>query len=140
MKKVNKTQAKAASKKSPTKRKRSTKALSQTHGKVESTSTEFKPTSLDQIWGDTGEHKYQTMDAAEYEAQIRVMPKVDLHAHASRVGIVTVDNRDVLSSRLIREFKKHVSLYRFPDSKSIGTKHSKDELSQTARSVLNEGK
>jgi len=140
MKKVNKTKAKATSKKAPKARKRTTKNISQTHGKVEPKTKEFTPTTLDQIWGDTGEGKYKTMDVEEYETEIRLMAKVDLHAHASRVGIVPVDNRETLSTRLIREFKKHVSSYQFPRSKTIGKTNSKSSLSQKAISVLEEGR
>ena len=43
-------------------RKKQISELSQTHGKVE----DFKPTTLDQIWGDDGLSKYQTLDEVQY--------------------------------------------------------------------------
>jgi len=140
MKKVNETKAKATSKKAPRAKRKTTKNISQTHGKVESKTRDYVPTTLDQIWGDTGKGKYKTMDIKEYEAEIRRMAKVDLHTHASRVGIVPVDNREVLSSRLIREFKKQVASYQFPSSKTVGITNSKSDLSQKAISVLEEGR
>lgn len=144
MKKVNRTKEKATPKKAAkVKRKitqKTTRNISQVHGKVEPETREYAPQTLDQVWGDTGRGKYKTMDAEEYETEIRTMAKVDLHAHASRVGIVPVDNRDVLSTRLIREFKKHVSAYQFPSSKTVGRTNSKSELSQKAISVLEEGR
>ena len=139
MKKVVKNKAKKASPKTSKAKKSNKKKITQTHGKVEK-EKDFTPTTLDQIWGDTGMWKYSTMDPAEYETNIRTMAKVDLQAHASRVGIVPVDNREVLSLRLIREFKKHVSLYRFPQDKTIGKINSKDQLSAKARQILDEGK
>jgi hypothetical protein len=138
MKKTVKNKAKNAPPKQARAKKRTAKNLSQTHGKLET--EEFAPTTLDQVWGDTGMWKYDTMDAIEYEKNLKVMAKVDLQAHASRVGIVPVDNRDVLSSRLLREFKKHVTLYRFPQNQSLGDVHSKEQLSENARQILNEGK
>jgi hypothetical protein len=138
MKKTVKNKAKATPPKRARAKKKTTKSLSQTHGKLER--EDFTPTTLDQVWGDTGMWKYNTMDATEYEDNLKVMAKVDLQAHASRVGIVPVDNRDILASRLIREFKKHVTLYRFPQNKSLGNINSKDQLSEKARQILNEGK
>lgn len=140
MKKVNKTKAKATPKKAPKAKRKTTKNISQAHGKVEPKTREYVPQTLDQVWGDTGRGKYKTMDAKEYETEIRRMAKVDLHAHASRVGIVPVDNRDVLSTRLIREFKKHVSTYKFPSNKTVGKTNSKSELSAKAIAVLEEGR
>ena len=87
------------------KKKRSTKSLSQTHGKEEK---KTRPTTLDQIWGDTGLSKYGTMDEAAYAEEISSMSKSDLQAHASTVGIIPIDNREMLSQRLIREFRKHI--------------------------------
>lgn len=138
MKKIVKDKEKSAPSKRAKAKKRTAKNLSQTHGKVEPEG--FAPTTLDQIWGDTGMWKYNTMDAIEYEDSLKTMPKVDLQTHASRVGIVPVDNRDVLSARLLREFKKHVTLYRFPQKHTLGDVHSKDQLSEKARQTLDEGK
>jgi hypothetical protein len=82
--------------------------LSQTHGKTE----EFRPTTLDQIWGDTGAWKYQTMDESEYRGMLENMPRSDLTAHASKIGLIPIDDRNMLIGRLMGEFKKHVSTYR----------------------------
>ena len=94
------------------KKKRSTKSLSQTHGKEEKRT---RPTTLDQIWGDTGLSKYGTMDEKAYAEEISSMSKSDLQAHASTVGIIPVDNREMLSQRLLREFRKHVASYNTPN-------------------------
>ena len=47
--------------------------MSQTHGKEE-----FAPSTLDQVWGDTGLSKYGTMDEDEYATQVRDMTKSEL--------------------------------------------------------------
>ena len=114
------------------KKKRSTKSLSQTHGKEE---TKTRPTTLDQIWGDTGVSKYGTMDESTYAEEISSMSKSDLQAHASTVGIIPIDNREMLSQRLMREFKKYVASYNTPVEKKRGV-----ALSKAARAILAEGR
>ena len=114
------------------KRKKSTKSLSQTHGKEEK---KTRPTTLDQIWGDTGLSKYGTVDEATYADEISSMSKSDLQAHASTVGIIPIDNREMLSQRLMREFRKHIASYNTPMEKKRGIK-----ISKTAKSILAEGR
>ena len=114
------------------KKKRSTKSLSQTHGKEEKRT---RPTTLDQIWGDTGLSKYGTMDEKAYAEEISSMSKSDLQAHASTVGIIPVDNREMLSQRLLREFRKHVASYNTPIEKKRGV-----TLSGAAKAILSEGR
>ena len=114
------------------KRKRSAKSLSQTHGKEE---RKTRPTTLDQIWGDTGLSKYGTMDEADYAEKISSMSKSDLQAHASTVGIIPIDNREMLSQRLMREFRKHVASYNTPMEKKKGV-----TISEAAKAILAEGR
>ena len=105
--------------------------LSQSHGKQETT----EPTSLDQIWGDTGISKFRTLDKEEYEGQINDMNKSDLQTHATKVGLVPIDDMKMLRSRLLREFDKHISAYRTPKKTKGKTKLPKDALK-----ILGEGK
>ena len=114
------------------KKKKSTKSLSQTHGKEEAGT---RPTTLDQVWGDTGLSKYGTMDESTYAEEISSMSKSDLQAHASTVGIIPVDNREMLSQRLLREFRKHVASYNTPIEKKRGV-----TLSGAAKAILSEGR
>ena len=114
------------------KKKRSTKSLSQTHGKEEKRT---RPTTLDQVWGDTGISKYGTMDESAYAEEISSMSKSDLQAHASTVGIIPIDNREMLSQRLMREFRKYVSSYNTPVEKKRGV-----ALSKAAQAILSEGR
>ena len=130
-----KTTAKAAKK--PTKRtakatkrpaKRSSKSLenlSQTHGQEE-----FKPTTLDQIWGDSGLSKYGTLNEEEYAVRLKEMNRTDIHAHASKVGVIPVDNRDMLNQRLLREFKKHLAAYRAPVDKKVHKVEVSDNITK----------
>jgi hypothetical protein len=114
------------------KKKRSTKSLSQTHGKEEKNT---RSTTLDQIWGDTGLSKYGTMDESTYAEEISSMSKSDLQAHASTVGIIPIDNREMLSQRLLREFRKHVASYNTPREKKVGI-----TISKASKAVLAEGR
>lgn len=86
--------------------------MHQAHGKAEN----FQPTTLDQIWGDTGTSKYGTMDKVVYEQQLQEMNKADLQAHATKVGLVPVDDRNRLIKRLLHEFTLHVDAYRHPSA------------------------
>lgn len=104
-------------------------SLNQTHGQVEG------PRTLDQVWGDTGEGKYGTLVLAEYQKYLKELTKSDLQAHAVKIGLVPVDNRETLVKRLEREFNKHASLY-----KSVPNKKDTKKLSKTAKDILAEGK
>ena len=119
------------SKKAASKRK-NIKNLSQAHGKEE----KFEPTTLDQIWGDDGFDMYGTMKEEEYENQIDDMNMSDLQTHASRVGIIPVDNRITLRERLVREFRKHVIAYRKPTLPPNTPK----PLDSEAMKILSEGR
>ena len=81
------------------------KKMMQTHAKEE----QFEPTTLDQIWGDDGNTKYGTTDEATYLNKLQDMDKSDLQSHAGFVGIVPVDDREILTKKLIQAFKKYVS-------------------------------
>jgi len=105
--------------------------LSQTHGKLE----EKEIRSLDQIWGDDGVRKYKTLDENEYLLSLKEMNKSDLQAHASKFGLIPVDDRETLIKRLVREFKKHTSAYNIPKQKNNYIK-----LDKAARDVLAEGR
>ena len=105
--------------------------LSQTHGRLE----EKEYRSLDQIWGDDGIRKYKTLDESEYLITLKEMNKSDLQAHASKFGLIPVDDRETLIKRLVREFKKHVSNYNVPKQNNNNIK-----LSKSAKDVLAEGK
>ena len=120
----------AAKKKSKVKK---VKEMAQTHGMEEST----EPTTLDQVWGDTGVSRYKTMDVNEYESQLNDMNKSDLQAHAQKIGLLPIDNVTQLRGRLLREFNKHVSAYKRPRTHphSWSTKN----LSTEARQILSEG-
>lgn len=115
-------------------KKRNTKSMKQIHGKKESAS---KPTTLDQIWGDTGLWKYSTMNLDEYSDQLQEMTKTDLQAHATKIGLIPVDSREILSQRLVREFKRHVSSYENRPDVSTGTA---GEISSEVKKILSEGR
>ena len=108
-------------------------SLSQTHGKQD----KFQPTTLDQIWGDTGMSKFGTMEQKEYEKQLANMTRSDLFAHATQVGLVPVENLANLKKRLLSEFQAHVSEYQRPLSTNDGTNQ---KLPDKIKKILSEGK
>jgi hypothetical protein len=102
-------------------------ALSQVHGRVE------KPITLDQVWGDTGKNKYGTLDQKEYEQKLNDYNKSDLQAHALKIGLVPIDNRENLIKRLKQEFIKHISQFRTRptiDNSKGNSKKIKDILAE----------
>lgn len=115
-----------------TSKKTSVKKMSQTHAKVE----EFEPTTLDQIWGDDGSSMYGTLKEDNYQERLDEMNMSDLQSHASRVGIIPIDNRGMLKERLIREFRKHVSAYQKP----IVTQDDSETVDKDVMKILSEGR
>ena len=105
--------------------------LSQTHGKVE----EFKPTTLDQIWGDDGMSKYGTLKMAEYEKKIAEMDTSDLHNHAIAVGLIPVSDETLMRKRLKSQFQRHVNDYTTPVD-NVNT----EEISDEVKKILEEGR
>ena len=126
----------AAKRKTPNKSKKtSPKKIMQTHAMEEK--QEFEKTTLDQIWGDEGNSKYGTLEESDYTSQIRAMNKSDLHSHAIKLGILPVENRELLTNRLLREFKKHVLSFKKP--KQTAAKKPK-EVSKDVKSILAQGR
>ena len=105
--------------------------LSQSHGKEEGT----QPTSLDQVWGDTGISKFGTQDKDEYEDKLKDMNKSDLQTHATKVGLVPIDDPNMLRKRLLKEFTRHMSSFNAP-KQTKGVK----KMSAKALKILKEGK
>tara|TARA_B100000427_G_C15422331_1_gene556964 strand:- start:175 stop:540 length:366 start_codon:yes stop_codon:yes gene_type:complete len=115
-----------------TSKKTSVKKMSQTHAKVE----KFEATTLDQIWGDDGSSMYGTMDDMQYQKRLDDMNMSDLQSHASRVGIIPIDNRGMLRERLMREFRKHVSAYKKP----ITEPDANAKINAEGMKILSEGR
>jgi hypothetical protein len=105
--------------------------MSQTHGKKED--VQYK--TLDQIWGDTGQSRYSATNEKEYIEYINEMNKTDLHAHANKIGLIPIDNRESLTKRLVLEFKKFISMYKFPKNTD-----NTITLNKSAKNILAEGK
>ena len=91
--------------------------------------------TLDQVWGDTGLWKYNTMDQNEYKIHIEDMNKTDLQAHAHKIGLIPVDDMRILKERLMNEFKSHVAKYESADQPKQNTDVSKETLD-----ILKEGR
>ena len=121
-------------KKTPKKKAKAKKKMVQTHAMEEK--KPFQKTTMDQVWGDTGNSKYGTLEESVYLNKIRNMNRSDLHSHAVTVGILPIDNRDILTTRLTREFKKHILSFQKPHEE----KRKHPTLSEKSRSILAEGK
>lgn len=114
-------------------RKKKVENLNQIHAKEE----KFIPTTLDQIWGDTGLSKYKTLNEDEYKNSLDEMNKTDLHAHACYVGLVPVDNREMLTKRLLTEFRKHAASFR---GMPVGNPKVNQKISKEVEQILSEGR
>ena len=86
------------------------------------------------MWGDTGGSRYGTLNVEEYKNQLQGMNRTDIQAHATRLGVVPVENREMLEKRLTKEFEKHTASYRKPDSPKT------KEVSAEAMRILSEGR
>lgn len=91
--------------------------------------------TIDQLLGETINTKFPTLVLAEYEKYLSDLPKIDLFNHAQKVGLIPVDNRPVLTSRLIKEFNRYVASTQTPP-KLQKTK----PLSNEALRILAEGR
>lgn len=111
------------------KKKLKLESLNQTHGKVE------KAVTLDQVWGDTGNAKYGTLDIEKYNSYLDDLNKSDLQAHAIKIGLVPIDDRKTLVTRLKKEFQKHVAQFQVKE-----TAKTNKPLSKSARDILSEGR
>ena len=132
-KSTKKTKATSKKKKPTAKKEKKVKNLSQTHGKEET----FEPTTLDQIWGDTGMYKYNTLEEAQYQEQLDNMTKADMRVHASKLGLVPIDDRGRLVKRLLKEFKIFASKYKKP----LTSKNERvSDLPLEVRKILEEGR
>ena len=110
-----------------------TKELSQAHGKEE----KFVPSTLEQIWGADGTSRYGTLDEGVYLEKLNDFARVDLQAHAVKIGLIPIDNAEQLKKRLLIEFRKHTSQYKLP---KIDPKSNQKLASRAAMKILEEGK
>lgn len=94
------------------------------------------PTTLDQIWGDTGLSKYGTNNFEEYKNYLNSLNRTDIHAHAVKIGILPIDNHEILIARLQREFMRHSSSFITPKK----TKGKKQKNSKDILRILSEGR
>ena len=107
--------------------------MQQTHAKEE----KFEPTTLDQVWGDTGMTKYGHLDQEKYEKSLKEMTKSDMQSEAHRVGIIPIDNREQLERRLVLEFQKYSTAFIKP---STVKNQTHPQISEEGLKILREGR
>ena len=110
--------------------------ISQTHAKDEKT----RPSTLDQIWGDTGTSKYGHFSEAQYQQSLKEMTKADIHAHAQKLGLIPIDNRQQLEKRLMKEFVLHKAKYFNAPSQNTDSFKEKNSVSSEVLKILKEGR
>jgi len=120
--------------KKTSKKKTKISKLKQTHAMVEKDGV--VPTTLDQIWGDTGTKKYDTLDIAVYSEWLGERDRSELQTHASKIGLIPIDNMRELKKRLIREFNVHRAKYTKPNDST----EEQVSLDKEVRSILQEGR
>jgi hypothetical protein len=110
------------------------KKMMQTHAKEE----KFVKTTLDQVWGDTGNTRYGTIDEATYLNKLKEMNTTDLQAHAHMHGLVPIQDRGRLTKVLMGEFRRYTSSFKAPNNslKSPSTL----EVSAQSKKTLSEGR
>lgn len=123
-------------------KKPSIKSLAVTHGKLEDEkpnrpSKASKYRSLDQIFGDTGLSKYNTLEEDVYLKQLKEMNLTDLQAHASKIGLLPIDNFERLTKNLLNEFRIHASKYKTPTESSV---KSQKPINSSVMKILSEGR
>ena len=127
---------KKPSKTAKSSKKPSMKAMNETHGKKEEPENKPAPTTLDQIWGDDGVWKYDTLDLQEYRQKVATMTWADLREHVTKHGLVPRGERPELEKKLIFLFEQHVGSYK----KGGGSSDSRQQVSDAARRILEEGR
>lgn len=116
------------------------------HGKLENDDLTKQPQdsekpkktyrTLDQIFGDKGLSKYNTLDVNEYESYLKELNLTDLQAHASRVGIFPNDDMRRLVKNLLKEFQLYAAQYNTPATEV----KQPVKLTSRAQKILSEGK
>lgn len=101
--------------------------FNQTHGKEE-------VFNLDDITGEFV-NKYSQASTEDYEAYISDMTTTDLKKHAQEIGLVPIDNIEILRKRLIVEFNKY-----FNSRKRTSTFKSNKASTREINKILAEGR
>ena len=110
--------------------------LSQTHAKEEKT----RPSTLDQIWGDTGTNKYGHFSEDQYLQSLKEMTKADIHSHAQKMGLIPIDNRGQLVKRLMKEFRLHKAKFINAPTQDTNSFKEKSSVSPEVIKILKEGR
>lgn len=105
--------------------------LNQVDGKNE----KFMPSTIAQIFGESGLSKYKTLDETIYTKEIKSMNLSDLRNHAIKIGLMPNKERERLEKQLLIEFRKHVHLFQKPDAIFDPKKMSAEER-KTALDIL----
>ena len=89
--------------------------------------------SLEQIWG-FSMSKYKTHKEKEYAHMLESMNKVDLQKECIKHDLMPKDSRELMTNRLMTEFKKYIATLNTRDIKPHVLK-----VSDKARDILSKG-
>jgi len=92
--------------------------------------------SIDELLG-LSAGKYNTHDLQKYEDYLAGLNTSDLQAHATRVGVMPNQDRNILLKRLVKEFR--VSNSGYINTAKTGTQFSKP-ISKRTLDILGEGR
>jgi hypothetical protein len=84
------------------------KTSAQVNGKVEN---DFRPTTLDELWGGAGS-KYTQSSLAEYEEELNQMNSADIRAHAVKIGFMPHSDVNRLKKKLVAEYEKFAATFK----------------------------
>ena len=76
------------------------------------------------------------MNEEEYRQEIDALNKSDLQSHASKKGLIPIDDRNMLTKRLLEQFRRHVNQYRVPEE---NVDNSSEKLTERDKRTLAEG-
>ncbi len=113
------------------------KELKQADGKDHSVDTEPKQKrvirSLDDLWGTTLS-KYNTTNLDAYKKQLAEMNRADMQREATKIGLVPIEDRRILTERLVKEFIKVTAAFNTQHVEPL-----KVHFTKKALDILSEG-
>jgi hypothetical protein len=116
------------------KKKNSLNELTQITGKISTN----QPTTLDQIWGESGMSKYGNLTEEEYKEKINEFSRNELEIHARQIGVIVSEETDRLRNELLKEYRIFKQSLSIPYT-SLG-KNNKETVDKLADAVLKEGR
>lgn len=92
---------------------------------------------MEQVWGGDGTGaKYNTLDNEVYAQYLTTLNRADLYKHATRIGLVPIDNTGLLKKRLIAEHRRHSALYKYPHDLKQQSTEEKAAMEKRVKEIM----